>query len=43
MLVLGGHIHFYHKDNLIEELVQIVTGAAYEKNALYMTLPPQGA
>ena len=37
-LVLGGHIHFYHKDNITEDLVQIVTGAAYEKHALYVTL-----
>lgn len=39
-LVLGGHIHFYHKDNLTDDLVQIVTGAAYEKHALYVTLTP---
>lgn len=40
-LVLGGHIHFYHKDNLNERLTQIVTGAAYEKCALYVTLKPE--
>lgn len=40
-LVLGGHIHFYHKDNLNERLTQIVTGAAYEKHALFVTLKPE--
>lgn len=40
-LVLGGHIHFYHKDQLTDTLTQIVTGAAYEKNALYVTLKPE--
>lgn len=40
-LVLGGHIHFYHKDNLNKRLTQIVTGAAYEKHALFVTLSPE--
>ena len=42
-LVLGGHIHFYHKDQLTDSLQQIVTGAAYEKHALYVTLKPESS
>lgn len=40
-LVLAGHIHFYHKDHLTNQLVQIVTGAGYEKSALSVTLKPE--
>ena len=38
VLVLAGHIHFYHKDMLNDNIVQIVTGAAFEGNALRVTL-----
>jgi predicted MPP superfamily phosphohydrolase len=37
-LVLAGHIHFYHKDMLNDDIVQIVTGAAFEGDALRVTL-----
>lgn len=40
-LVLAGHIHFYHKDNLTNDLVQIVTGAGYKKELLKVTLKPE--
>ncbi len=40
-LVLGGHIHFYHRDQLTDTLTQIVTGAAYENHALYVSLRPE--
>ena len=39
-LVLAGHVHFYHKDKLNKDTLQIVTGAAYEGNALRITLCP---
>jgi DNA repair exonuclease SbcCD nuclease subunit len=39
-LVLGGHIHFYHKDKLNDFVTQIVSGAAYEGYALSVTLKP---
>ncbi len=38
VLVLAGHIHFYHKDMLNDKIVQIVTGAAFEGNAVKITL-----
>ena len=38
VLVLAGHIHFYHKDMLNDNIVQIVTGAAFEGDALRVTL-----
>ena len=38
VLVLAGHIHFYHKDMLNDKTVQIVTGAAFEGDALRVTL-----
>ena len=38
ILVLAGHIHFYHKDILSNDLVQIVTGAAFEGEAVEITL-----
>lgn len=40
-LVLAGHIHFYHKDNLTENTVQIVTGPAYAGEGLLITLKPE--
>ncbi len=40
VLVLAGHIHFYHKDMLNDKTLQIVSGAAYEGNALEITLTP---
>ncbi len=38
VLVLAGHIHFYHKDMLNDKIVQIVTGAAFEGEAVEITL-----
>lgn len=38
VLVLAGHIHFYHRDMLNERVPQIVTGAAFEGEGLYITL-----
>ena len=40
-LVLSGHIHFYHKDMLNEHVAQIVSGAAYQKHAVMITLKPE--
>ena len=39
-LVLAGHIHFYHRDYLSGELVQVVTGAGFEKELVKVTLVP---
>ena len=38
VLVLAGHIHFYHKDALNNNTVQIVTGPAYKGEAVRITL-----
>ena len=38
VLVLAGHIHFYHKDTLNNNTVQIVTGPAYKGEAVRITL-----
>ena len=38
ILVLAGHIHFYHKDILNNDIVQIITGAAFEGEAVNITL-----
>lgn len=38
VLVLAGHIHFYHKDMLNDKVVQIVTGAAFEGEAVEIVL-----
>ena len=38
VLVLSGHIHFYHRDMLTEELPQIVTGAGFQKEIVKVTL-----
>lgn len=38
VLVLAGHIHFYHKDILNDDTLQLVTGAAYEGEAIEITL-----
>ena len=38
VLVLAGHIHFYHKDMLNDRIVQIVSGAAFEGDALRVSL-----
>lgn len=40
-LVLAGHVHFYHKDNLTDNIPQIVTGAAYQKQMVHITLKPE--
>ncbi len=40
-LILAGHIHFYHKDHVKNDIVQIVTGAGYQKDALFITLKPE--
>lgn len=40
-LVLAGHIHFYHKDDLNGSLTQIVTGAGYQKDLVRLTLKPE--
>lgn len=39
-LVLGGHVHFFHKDNLTENTVQIVSGAGYKKELIKVTILP---
>ena len=38
VLVIAGHIHFYHKDTLNNNTVQIVTGPAYKGEAVRITL-----
>lgn len=38
IMVLAGHLHFYHKDMLNEKIVQIVTGPAYSGEALKITV-----
>lgn len=40
-LVLSGHIHFAHKDSLNGAVTQIVTGAAYQRHAVCITLKPE--
>ncbi len=40
VLVLGGHVHFFHEDELNERTIQIVTGAAFEGKAVEVTLKP---
>lgn len=40
LLVLSGHIHFYHRDNLTKDLVQVVTGAGFQKEMVKVTLLP---
>lgn len=37
-LVLAGHIHFYHNDMLTESTEQIVTGAAFDGDAVKVIL-----
>lgn len=39
-LVLSGHIHFYHKDYLVGQRLQIVTGAGFKKELVKLTLKP---
>jgi len=39
-LVLSGHIHFYHRDMLDEDTLQVVTGAGYEGHLIKLTLQP---
>lgn len=38
VMVLAGHLHFYHKDMLNDRVVQIVTGPAYAGEALRVTV-----
>lgn len=40
-LVLSGHIHFYHKDYLKDDLLQIVTGPGYQQELVKIKLIPQ--
>ena len=37
-LVLAGHVHFYSKDRLNENTVQVITKPAYERGAVKVTL-----
>lgn len=37
-LVLAGHVHFYHNDMLTEYTEQVVTGAAFDGDAVEVTL-----
>ena len=39
-LILGGHIHFYHKDYVTDNIPQLITGAAFQKNAVFVQLKP---
>ena len=38
VLVISGHIHFYHKENLNENTVEIVSGPAFAGEALRIRL-----
>ena len=38
IMVLAGHLHFYHRDMLNDKIVQIVTGPAYSGEALKITV-----
>lgn len=38
VLVLAGHIHFYHRDMLNDKIVQITSGAGYEREMVHVTL-----
>lgn len=38
VLVLAGHVHFYHRDMLNNDTIQLVTGAAFEGDAIEITL-----
>ncbi len=38
ILVLAGHIHFYHRDMLNDKILQIVTGPAYAGEGLRIVL-----
>lgn len=37
-LILSGHIHFYHRDFLTENTLQVVTGPAYQNEILKITI-----
>ena len=39
-LILGGHIHFYHKDYVTDNIPQLITGTAFQKNAVFVQLKP---
>lgn len=41
VLVLSGHIHFYHKDMLTKDIVQIVTGPGYQREVVKIKMKPQ--
>ena len=40
-LVLSGHIHFYHKDILNGDLLQIVTGPGFQQELIKVKLIPE--
>lgn len=37
-LVLSGHVHFYHKDVLTNNINQVITGPGYKRNIVKITL-----
>lgn len=37
-LVLAGHVHFYHKDALTNNVYQVITGAGYQRSLVEVTL-----
>ena len=37
-LVLAGHVHFYHRDMLNDHTLQLITGAAFEGESMYITV-----
>lgn len=39
-LVMAGHIHFYHKDSLTNELIQVTAGPGYNKEISKVILTP---
>lgn len=41
ILVLSGHVHFYHKDHLKGDLVQIISGPGFKKEVLKINLVPE--
>ena len=41
LLVLSGHVHFYHEGKLTDKIQQIVTGAGFNRELVKITLVPE--
>ena len=40
VLVLSGHVHFYHREYLKEDLLQIISGPGFKKEVIKINLVP---